>query len=115
MKTLEQIDVICPEDRELLSEVKRVIQELLPGARVLLYGSVARGTQQPDSDYDILVLTNQTVALEEQGTIRHAMLDLELSWEVVFSTIFRTEREWNLPPIYGSPFRHNVERDGVFL
>ena len=57
MKTIEQTHVVSEEDKALLREMKKVIREVVSAAEVLLYGSVARGTQGPESDYDILVLT----------------------------------------------------------
>ena len=115
MKTLEQAGVISKTDRELLREIKMVIQGFLPEAEILLYGSVPRGTQEPESDYDILALTDDPLPFDEQDVIRDAIYDFELSQDVVFSTIFNGRSEWNAPPISGSPFRHSVEEDAVVL
>lgn len=38
-------------------DVSRTVQELLPGARVLLFGSRARGIFNAASDYDLLIIT----------------------------------------------------------
>ena len=51
------------ERAELLKRVKSILQETY-GARlrgVILYGSEARGTADPDSDIDLLVLLEGTV------------------------------------------------------
>jgi predicted nucleotidyltransferase len=41
-----------------LSKVKEVANSLDPGARVFLFGSVARGNPRPDSDIDVLVISD---------------------------------------------------------
>ncbi len=42
---------------KILDEIRPELQRVLPkGARVLLFGSRARGDNRPDSDFDLLVL-----------------------------------------------------------
>ena len=115
MRTLEQTAVISDEDRESLSALKEVIQESLPTATVLLYGSVARGAQDPESDYDILVLTDEPLSAAKQRAIRGEVFDFELPRGIVFSIIFCEKGEWDAPLLCGSPFRYNVERDAIVL
>ncbi|GAG58037.1 unnamed protein product, partial [marine sediment metagenome] len=44
--------------------IRKNIHETDPNAHVILYGSRARGEEKPDSDWDILVLTDYTVNLQ---------------------------------------------------
>jgi len=61
-------DVSRSDDAMLLA-CKRVIQEHVAGAAVVLFGSRARGDAAPDSDYDLLVLTDTPLTCaEEDGT-----------------------------------------------
>jgi uncharacterized protein len=41
---------------DLIDEVARRIAAAAPGARVILFGSRARGDERPDSDLDLLVI-----------------------------------------------------------
>lgn len=43
-------------DPDLIDEAARRIAEVAPGARVILFGSQARGDAGPDSDVDLLVV-----------------------------------------------------------
>ena len=115
MKTLDQVTVVSNRDRELLREVKEIIRESLPTADVLLYGSVARGTQDTESDYDILVLTDSPLNRRDQNEIRGAIFDWEIERSVVVSILFRSKEEWNSPLASVSPFRHEVEKDALAL
>ena len=115
MRTLEQADAVSQEDRALLAELSRRIHEFAPAARVFLYGSVARGTQEPDSDYDILVLTDEPLPKSTEQATERAILALESEREVVFSTIYYSRNVWDTPILRVSPFRADIERDGVLL
>ena len=56
MKRLENVHVISQDDKRLLRELKDVVLRWAPDADLLLYGSAARGSRRPESDYDVLVL-----------------------------------------------------------
>ena len=115
MKTLEQTEVVSPNDRELLAEIKKVVHQFLPTATVLLYGSVARGTQEPESDYDILVLTDRPLTLAHENPIDDALYSLGLAWGAVIPTLFHSRDEWEMSFLAVSPFHNEVERDAIVL
>jgi len=113
MKTLEQDNVLSAEDRVLLAETKKIIQGLLPTAEVLLYGSVARGTQGPDSDYDVLVLAERELSTREKDRVRCAIYDMMVTKDTLISTFFFAKDFWAKHPYL--PFRQEVEKDAVVL
>lgn len=83
---------------------------------VILYGSVARGTDLEDSDVDILVLVDATQ--EELRKYSDALSDISTDFALeffrVFSIIdvsFQEFSEWKDI----SPFYKNVAREGVLL
>lgn len=46
--------------------IKETVQSCLPGSRVLLFGSRARGEQDIHSDYDLLIVTPTTLSSQEK-------------------------------------------------
>lgn len=46
--------------------IKITVHSLLPNARVLLFGSMARGDANADSDYDVLVIIPQTITPKDK-------------------------------------------------
>ena len=113
MKTLEEASAIRVSDRELLGAVKQVIRGLVPGASVLLYGSVARGTAGPESDYHILVLSDAPLNGEQQREVRGAIYDYALERGVLISTTFFAKAEWDRHQ--AMPFHQEVDRDGIVI
>jgi len=108
--------VRVPErDREILEACKREILRRVPEARVLLYGSRARGSASPESDFDLLVLTPAPLSRETIRRVRDALYELELRYGVVVSTLFYSEKEWRDPLRRATPFYREVEREGVVL
>ena len=46
--------------------IRQTVQSCLPGSRIMLFGSRARGDQDHLSDYDLLIITPQTFTPEEK-------------------------------------------------
>ncbi len=113
MKTLEEARVISPEDKELLLRVKRAVQESVPSATVLLYGSVARGTQEAESDYDIFVLTDEALSPPGEEKARAAVFDVEMDTGRVLTLQFCSRARWERYP--NMPFHLEIAQDGILL
>ena len=115
MRTLEKASAVSDEDKALLQELKAVIQRHRADAEILLYGSVARGTRGPESDYDVLVLTEDPLEWQEEEAVRAAVYELELEHDVIASMIVTSRAQWDRSVVRGSPFRKEVERDAIVL
>lgn len=115
MKRIEELKTLSPEDKRILREAKEIICRFLPDAEILLYGSVARGTGQPESDYDVLALLASDLSNQQKDAVRGAVYDLELAHNVVISLIFYTRDEWDSPLVTATPYRKNLAREGVLL
>lgn len=96
-----------------MSETKQVIQGFFPTAEVLLYGSAARGTRGPESDYDVLVLTDEPLSTEEEDQILDAVYDLLVMRGELISTVFYARDFRDKHP--GMPFHQEVDRDAIVL
>lgn len=47
-------------------QIRQVVDSYLPGVRILLFGSHARGGADMHSDYDLLIITPQTFTPKEK-------------------------------------------------
>jgi uncharacterized protein len=115
MKRLDDMAVIPTRDKDILHEVRRTIHTLLPGATVYLYGSGARGTREPDSDLDLLVVTETGLSRAQAAAVADAIYELELARGVVISTMYYERLEWEAPLMRATPFRTHVEAEAVLL
>lgn len=115
MKRLEDVAVIPPRDKDILREIRQAIQRLVPGAMVYLYGSGARGTRDPDSDLDLLILTETGLSQDREKAIADAIYELELARGVVVSAIHYDRAEWDAPLMRATPFRTRVGAEAVLL
>jgi len=115
MQYLEEVAVIPARDKDILREVRQAIQRVLPGATVYLYGSGARGTREPDSDLDLLILTDARVSRDEETAVAEAVYELELTRGVVISTVQYERAEWEAPLMRATPFWNRVDAEAVRL
>lgn len=115
MKALDQARKPPRQARTILRECKEAILAILPDASVLLYGSLARGAAGPESDWDILVLTERPISQAEEETVRAAVYALELKHDVVLSLLLYAKQEWDDPHHRAMPFHEEVEREGLVL
>lgn len=99
----------------LLSHCHEVITKLAPGAIVILYGSRARVDNREDSDYDLLVLLNESVDWRVEDRIRQSLYPLELETGQVLTVVCYNKDEWNSPIYRAMPFVRNVEQEGIML
>ena len=99
---------------DILEALKKTIKTITPNAKVILYGSHARGDAKPDSDWDILIiLDKETITPADFDKISFPLYDLGLEKNEYFSTKLYTKAEWQKR--YFTPFYKNVEKEGIVL
>jgi predicted nucleotidyltransferase len=115
MKDIRRVRRISPADKELLAELKRIVLGFVPDATLVVYGSTARGERTPESDYDVLVLTDRLLSAEEQDTIGFTIYDLELARGVVITEVFLTREQWDGGMLTVPPFKREIENEAVLI
>ena len=103
------------ESKDILKEIKRIITEKEASAKIYLYGSRVRGTEDSESDWDLLILINRDkITPEIEKEITYSLYDLEFEIGQVISPMVYSEREWNTKYKI-TPFYNNVMREGRLL
>ena len=91
------------------------VRAIEPEARIILYGSRARGRGKTDSDWDFLILLPGEVNNERQDRILNELYDVELECDEILSAAIYSESVWQSPRYHALPFHENVEREGIVL
>jgi predicted nucleotidyltransferase len=94
----------------------RGLLRLLPEqtVQIVLYGSVARGTAEADSDIDIALFLNGRLSSAQQDALSDLIVDLNLKYDKVFSVVDidqQTYLKWR----HVTPFYQNVSKEGIVL
>ena len=97
----------------ILNEIKRIVNEKEPSAKIYLYGSRARGNEKIDSDWDLLILISEDkVSHEMEQKIIYPLYDLEFDTGEVISPMVYSENEWNgkyrLTPFYQTVMNESI-------
>lgn len=80
-------------------------------SKIILFGSVARGTDYEDSDIDILIVSKNPEEIEEE--INDEVVNIILNDEEYISAQIMNEKYYNTHLEY--PFLINVLKDGILL
>lgn len=102
---------------------QNMVQELVEGlreimgdrmVRIVLYGSVARGTQEEDSDIDIAIFLIREFDSRTEDALSEFAVTMDLKYDKVFSIVdidYENYRKWEKV----LPFYQNVAKEGVVL
>ncbi|MBQ9566162.1 MAG: nucleotidyltransferase domain-containing protein [Synergistaceae bacterium] len=103
--------------------MEKMFEELVNGilafmgrqvVRIILYGSVARGTDTPESDIDIALIIRGSMDTDTESRLSRFTTDMNLKYEKVFS-IIDIDEAFFLKWKRAMPFCRNVEQEGVVL
>jgi predicted nucleotidyltransferase len=104
------------QQRAATEELVRRLHAKYPG-RILstvLFGSVARGDFNADSDIDVLVMTDKV-----DGHFKWALWGIgsrvSLEFDVIFNLHLYSRTEWEDTRARGQAMWHNIQRDGIEL
>lgn len=94
--------------------IRQSIHKVDAKADVILYGSRARGDERADSDWDILVLTDDVADMQKESRFRDELYDLELELAEAFSLFVYSKSDW-FSRQRVTPFFQNVTQEGILL
>ena len=98
-----------------LSIIKDTANKIIPDCRILLFGSRARGDNTNNSDYDFLVITNETIDIRKKRTLK-SMLRKELAlFKIPADIMIQSEDEINSKKEITGHILRQVFKEGVAL
>jgi len=77
-------------DNKSFNTIKSVSWQIFPNCKIILFGSRARQSNRPDSDYDILLIIDSTLKPEEKipfcTKIRKTLLDYGIFSDILIQS-----------------------------
>jgi predicted nucleotidyltransferase len=83
--------------------------------RIVLFGSVARGEADEESDVDLLVVLKDRPDHQLENRISSMILDINLEHDTNLSALVVDRDAWDRGMISAMPIHDEVEGDGVLL
>jgi predicted nucleotidyltransferase len=114
MNGIDQI-TLKDNDRTAIAEAVAVLRSRFAAESVTLYGSKASGTDDAESDIDLLVLTSRALGWRERAELSDALFDIGLSHGVVISPLVVSAIEWEQGRCSVLPIHDVIARSGVPL
>jgi predicted nucleotidyltransferase len=114
MKRLSDID-LSPSQSEALDQIQQGLLENFSIEAIVLYGSVARGEADEESDIDLLIITTHALERHERHRITELIFETNLRHETNFSSLVADRASWESGLYSVLPIRQNIERDGVLI
>ncbi len=96
--------------------IKATLQEHgLETKRIILFGSRARGTEEKDSDWDLMVLVDRELSFEEKRLlttrIKRKLARMRIPNDIIIKSVHGYEKAKKLP----GHLAYYVEREGITL
>ena len=102
------------KDTHIATRIRTEIKRIDPKAKVVLFGSRARGDAKKDSDWDLLILIDSQNIRELEDLFRDKIYDLELETGEIISMFVYNNKDWTsrhkITPLYKS-----IKKEGVVL
>ena len=82
-------------NKNILLEIKRLVNLSEPTASVILFGSHARGENNKHSDFDILILVDSdNISYSDEKRIKDPIYDLEFETGKIISPLIFSRNDW---------------------
>ncbi|MFQ6034328.1 MAG: nucleotidyltransferase domain-containing protein [Sedimentisphaerales bacterium] len=105
-------EVLAPQTKRILFACRDAIRANYPTARIVLYGSQARGQAGPESDVDLLVLLDEVTAAKKRA-IRDTLYEVGLAEDSVISAIVRSYQAWNSSISQATSLYRVIQQEGI--
>ena len=100
---------------DILMRIKNSVQTTEPKAKLILYGSFARGDNRKDSDLDIIILLDKDqISREDEKRVKYPLYDIEFESGQVISPLVLSKTDWETRHL-ATPFYQNIISEGIEL
>ena len=98
--------------KETFDRIKELVHQVLPDAKVTLFGSRASGQVWEESDWDILIVDKGDVTKKTKDALHDALYPLSVEIGSFIHFIATSELDWNTHPQFYS-LKLSIENNPV--
>lgn len=100
-------------DRQAVSDTVTALAGHWPVERVVLFGSKARGDDDPESDIDLLVINSTEPTAAEEAAMHDTAWDAGIRYGKVVQLVIRSHERWWHGIDQATPLRRQIDQDGL--
>lgn len=112
MKTIDQLK-LTPAQRQALAELREKLLGAYEIEAISLFGSIARGDADDESDIDLLLVTRIPLKRTSRHQITDIVFEVNLEYDTNFSTLVVDRASWESGIFSVLPMREEIIRDAV--
>ena len=102
------------EDNYIIDKLKEVVHSVDSNSKLIIFGSIAKGDYNKDSDQDFLVLTSKNIQQVFKRVIIDKITEVEISEIIRVQLMLRKMVDWNewnnVTQVY-----KNIKKDCIWL
>jgi predicted nucleotidyltransferase len=100
-------------EKMALAEIKRRIGALYPVHAFVIFGSKSRGDYGPESDVDLLVVTQGTLSDAERRRVSREVFEANMAHDTLFSTVVIDRATYESSLWQRLPLLQDVAAEGI--
>lgn len=105
--------VLTRNQQDAIAELRRRLPQELAIEKIVLFGSVARGEADEESDLDLLILTRRLLPRLARHRITDMIFDVNLEYGTNLSSLVIDRDAWESGPISVLSIHDEILRDGI--
>jgi predicted nucleotidyltransferase len=82
---------------------------------MVLFGSVARGTSDEESDVDLLIVLKESSSHEIRKCVSSIILDINLDYDTNLNNLIVDQDAWDEGPLFVLPIYAEIQQQGIRL
>lgn len=112
MKRSQKV-LLKDNDKKVIAKAVSILKLKFPVIEIKLFGSKVKGSDTPESDIDLLVLTSKPLSWTEKNAMTDSLYEVQIKYDVIFSLLVVLEKDWRSGLYSILPIHDEIEKYGI--